>query len=230
MTATSKTSERHWRELSAPFKEKYREYDEWFVDNPVFDLELATIKAIETRLEPPGLEIGVGPGRFAQKLGVRFGIDPALPPLALARSRGAQVCRAVGEQLPFGAGVFGAIYMLFTLCFLARPEAVLRECSRSLKPGGHLLIGLVPASSSWGKMLAQKGEDRHSFYHGARFRTISATLDLLERHNFNLIESRSALFSYPQDAPPAVTNHRPGHDEQAGFVILVCQAGRESDR
>jgi SAM-dependent methyltransferase len=157
MMNTGEKSDRHWRELSAPFQEQYREYDEWFVDNPVFALEVETIKAIKTTLEPPGLEVGIGPGRFAQLLGISYGIDPAPLPLTLARDRGARVCRAIGEHLPFVTGVFGAIYLLFSLCFLAKPEAVLRECRRTLKPGGHLIIGLIPALSPWGRMLTQKG-------------------------------------------------------------------------
>ncbi len=223
--STEKKSARHWRRISEPFQLQYREYDEWFVDNPVFALEMATIKAIETILEPPGLEIGIGPGRFAQLLGVHFGIDPAPHPLTLAKERGARVCRAIGEQLPFGTGVFGAIYLLFSLCFLANPDAVLRECKRTLKPGGHLIIGLVPALSPWGRMLAQKGKNGNSFYHRARFSTIAATLDLLERHSFNLIESRSALFSPPQASSPA-SDHRPGYDEKAGFAVLVARPAK----
>lgn len=220
--STGEKTARHWRQISEPFQEQYREYDKWFVDNPVFPLEIATIKAIKTIFEPPGLEIGIGPGRFAQLLGIRFGIDPAQLPLTLARDRGARVSRAIGEQLPFGTGVFGAIYLLFSLCFLARPEAVLCECRRTLKHGGHLIIGLIPALSPWGRMLTQKGENGHPFYRRARLRTIAETLELLRRNNFTLIESRSALFSPPQ-ASPQVSDHRPGHDEMAGFAVLVAR-------
>jgi len=221
---TGKKSNRHWRQLSTPFQEQYREYDRWFVDNPVFDLELAAIKSLETTFGPPGLEIGIGPGRFAQCLGVEFGIDPAQPPLTLARERGARVCRAIGEQLPFGTGVFGTIYLLFSLCFLAEPEAVLRECRRTLKPRGHLIVGLVPALSPWGRMLTRKGENDHPFYRRAQFRTIAATLGLMERRGFKLIESRSALFSSPQ-VTPQIADHRPGHNENAGFAVLVARPG-----
>jgi SAM-dependent methyltransferase len=223
--STGKKPDRHWRQLSAPFQEQYREYDAWFDDNPLFPLEVATLKAVKTTIEPPELEVGIGPGRFAQRLGVRFGIDPAQLPLTLARDRGALVCRAIGEQLPFGTAVFGAIYLLFSLCFLAKPEVVLRECRRTLKPGGNLIIGLVPALSPWGRMLTKKGENGHPFYRRARLRTIAATLDLLERNNFNLIESRSALFSSPE-APSPVSDHRPGHEEQAGFAVLVARPAK----
>jgi len=219
---TGNQSERHWRQLSEPFQEQYREYDDWFVDNPVFGVELATIKALGTAMVPPGLEIGIGPGRFAQALGVGFGIDPAALPLSLARERGILVCRAIGEELPFGTGTFGAVYLLFALCFLADPEAMLHECHRTLKPDGHLLIGLVPALSPWGGMLTEKGKKGHPFYRRAQLKTIGATLDLLRQHNFNLVESRSALFSSPQTPTPAV-DHRPGHHEEAGFTVLVAQ-------
>lgn len=217
-----KNPEHPWRDVCAPFQERSREYDDWFVDNPIFSLELATLKAIKTKIDPPGLEVGIGPGRFAQQLGIKFGLDPALQPLLKARRRGVLVCRAIGEELPFRTGTFGSIFLLFSLCFLAEPRAFLRECHRTLKPEGHLIIGLVPAGSPWGRLLSRKGEEGHPFYRLARFRTIAAALALLQETGFTLIESISALFTPPQ-SPPRPDDHRPGQDENAGFAVLVAK-------
>jgi SAM-dependent methyltransferase len=47
------------------------------------------------------VEIGVGSGRFAAPIGVRFGVDPARVMLQIARSRGVDAAMGVGEALPF---------------------------------------------------------------------------------------------------------------------------------
>ncbi len=219
---SSDNSANTWRRIAEPFHNQAEAYDTWFVDNPVFNLEVATLKSLATEFLEPKLEIGIGPGRFAQQLGIRFGIDPALAPLVRARKRDCQVCQAIGEQLPFGPDLFGTIYLLFTLCFLSDPDKVLQECRRVLRREGHLVLGLIPARSAWGKALADKAGNDHPLYRHARFRTVAETMHLLTQNGFRPVEARSSLLSGPQDPHP-VDEQTPVVEEKAGFVVLVAR-------
>jgi SAM-dependent methyltransferase len=209
------------RRSAQVFEERAAEYDGWFDLNPVFASELLTLQNIQTPLPEPRLEIGVGPGRFAASLGVRFGLDPAKSPLLLARQRRVLPCQAAGEALPVRSGCLGTIFLLFTLCFVEDPRAVFAECRRALRPDGILVIGTVPFDSPWGQALEAKRQAGHPFYRDARFVDLATTLDWLTTAGFTLVESRSALLqppaAQPGEASPGVGGIRTG----AGFVVLV---------
>ena len=126
------------------FHEHAKIYDSWYENSLVFAIELAALQSLQTMMKGPGIEIGVGPGRFAREIGLEFGLDPAWKPLVLACRRGIQCCQGVGEQLPLRDRAMGRIYLLFTLCFTRDPQKVLAECCRCLRDDGHLVIGMIP--------------------------------------------------------------------------------------
>lgn len=215
------------REVMQPFDERATEYDSWFEDNPVFAIELAALQALGEKLPRPRLEIGVGPGRFAQALGIEYGIDPAISPLQLASRRGIMTIKGTGEHLPVRSAAIGTVYLLFTLCFLADPSAVLGECARILRPGGRIIIGLIPGGSAWGKRLSERGKTGDSFYRHARFRTIAETKQMLASHGFQVEEAWSTL-RQPLGRQLQFESPNAGAEESAGFCVLL--AGQQGAR
>jgi SAM-dependent methyltransferase len=218
-----------WPEAARPFNERAAEYDRWFADNPLFGIELAALQASGETLPRPRLEIGVGPGRFAQALGIEYGIDPAISPLQLAGRRGIIGISGTGENLPIRQASIGTVYLLFTLCFLPDPLAVLGECARVLRPGGRLIIGLIPGGSAWGRRLSERGKAGDPFYRHARFRTIAETKQMLARQGFQLEDAWSTLRQPPgrqlRFEPP-----QPGAEESAGFCVLMAAQGLERNK
>lgn len=210
-----------WLAVAQPFNERAAEYDRWFEEGPLFAIELAALRAFRAEVPRPRLEIGVGPGRFAQELKIDFGIDPAEAPLHLASGRGIMAVRGIGEQLPVRLASLGAVYLLFTFCFLTDPSAVLAECARILRPGGWMLVGIIPGGSAWGKRLRERGRSGDPFYRHARFRTIAETQQMLEFHHFQVEEAWSTLRQPPSGQlrfePP-----EEGADENAGFCVLMA--------
>ena len=76
------------------FNDHAEEYDSWFEESLVYEIEVAALKSLHAEMNDPKMEIGVGPGHFAKTLGVAFGIDPAWTPLALAFKREIKCCQA----------------------------------------------------------------------------------------------------------------------------------------
>ncbi len=98
------------------------------------------------------LDIGTGPGAIPLNLRKRypnvhfFGTDISS---AMIRNAKAYAMRADlqlpllvgdGESLPFGTGTLDGVISLFAMHHMDRPERLLHEIDRVLKPGGLLLI------------------------------------------------------------------------------------------
>jgi len=212
----------HWRKSSSVFHERADEYDSWFEDSLLFTIEAAAIETLNVPATSPSLEIGVGPGRFAQKFGSDFGIDPANAPLHLAADRKIKVCQAVGESLPFLSNCFSRVSLFFTLCFVQNPAEVLGECHRVLKDDGKLILGFVPATSPWGLALQKKKEAGHPFYEYAHFLNLNKCKELIQTNGFSIINSYSSLHQKPGEVTemeePII-----GMDKEAGFIALQSQ-------
>jgi len=217
---TGKEIEKH--QAAKVFHDHAEEYDHWFEGSLVYEIELAALKSLQTEMEDPKIEIGVGPGRFARDLGIAFGIDPAWALLTLAAKREITCCQAFGEHLPVKDRTIGTIYVLLTLCFVDDPQKILRECSRTLKEEGCLIIGMIPPGGAWGRSLAAKKKAGHSFYKYARFITLETVKKWLAYVNMSIIEYRSTLYQAPgcvelNEAPKDVL------DGQSGFAVIVAR-------
>ncbi|MFN3420725.1 MAG: class I SAM-dependent methyltransferase, partial [Armatimonadota bacterium] len=211
-----------WKVKTAQLFEQLAErYDAWY-DGPVgrkaFLLEVECLRPLLKDLPKPWLEVGVGSGRFAHALSVDVGIDPALRPLQLARSREVVVVQGIGESLPFKDSSFGAVLIVVTLCFVDSPLSILKEAHRVLRDDGALVLGMVFADSPWGEFYKHKAEMGHPFYSAAHFLTRLQTQDLLTQAGFTIVDAFSTLRQPPSDEkllPEKPTN---GDFPDAGFV------------
>ena len=215
-------NKKFWRLSSEVFEQRAEEYDRWFDKGELFGLERDALLSLSTPLTEPKVEVGVGPGRFADALGVTFGVDPAMAPLRLAKARDITPCQGIGEELPLAGNRFGTVFLLFTLCFLENPQKTLQECCRILQPGGHLIIGMVPADSPWGQYLTAKKKAGNPYYRQARFQTPATVGQWLEKCGMTVTEQRSTLRQNPE-AVSCPEDSQPGIHPQAGFVVIVAR-------
>lgn len=175
-------------------------YDAWYdspTGRPILATEIAALRPLVEFFPEPRLEIGVGTGRFAELLGVRFGLDPSREALTLARRRGILVADAIGEAVPFVSRHFGVVLIAFTLCFLTDPAAVFRETRRLLADGGGLVIGFLPRGTPWADLYALRATRGHPRYRHARFYTVAELEQLLADSGFRVTARRSTLRQPP---------------------------------
>ncbi len=163
------------------------------------------------------MEVGVGTGRFAAPLGIRFGVDPSPPMARVARERGIQVAMGVGEALPFANASLDLVLMVTTACFLEDLDRGLREARRVLRTGGSIVVGFVDRASPLGaEYLARK--DESVFYRAARFYTVPEILASLTQAGFGRFETCQTLFGPPTRTPPEECV-KPGYGE-GSFVAV----------
>jgi ubiquinone/menaquinone biosynthesis C-methylase UbiE len=216
----------------APFEQLASRYDAWFDGERgrrIFPVEVACLRGLLAGVPRPWLEVGVGTGRFAAALGIEDGIDPSNAVLELARHRGVKVKRGVAEKLPCDDQSYGAVFMIVTVCFLAEPVQAFAECARVLKPGGSLIIGLVPKDSPWGKSYATKGREGHPFYSVTTFYTCQDVIDMAGAHGFALTEASSCLSERPDTEARQLQPPRSGIVGGAGFVGMRFSLSSISD-
>jgi SAM-dependent methyltransferase len=211
------------RIMSTAFDALSDRYDHWYESadgTAIFQEELACLRLIRPERCGRWLEVGVGTGRFASALGIVEGIDLSPKMLEYAARRGIRIYWGTAESLPFQDGTFDGVLMALTLCFVQDAGQALRECARVLRPSGTLLLGLVPANSTWGELYGRKAAEGHPIYSLTRFRTVSATVALAESEGFVLRDSASALFWNPGDTPGREPRIERSAVEGAGFVAL----------
>ena len=198
-------------------------YDRWYeteVGKVILAMEVDCLRPLLRRHKRPYLEIGVGSGRFAQALGIEYGVDPAPAVLRMAEARGMRVLRATGEELPFPDRMFGGILIALTLCFVSDPLKVLQEAWRVLQPRGGLVLGLILKGSPWAEYYATRGREGHPLYSRARFFSKDEVVSLLQLSRFEALDYRSALSQPPGHGRYRLEHPVIGYRKSAGFVAI----------
>ncbi|OGW29892.1 MAG: methyltransferase type 11 [Nitrospirae bacterium GWC2_57_13] len=180
------------------FDQHSREYEAWFEANPrAYEAELRAIRELLPK-QGKGLEIGVGSGRFAAPLGIRYGVEPSKAMRDQARLRGIKVIKGVAESLPFTESEFDHCLMVTTVCFLDDIELAFSEAHRVLRPGGSFLIGFVDRDSPLGRDYLAK-QDKSVFYQDATFYSTKELIVHLEKAGFSDFRFHQTLFGPLKD-------------------------------
>jgi len=200
------------------FERYYKKYDSWYDKNKFAYLsELTAIRKVCPK-KGKGLEIGVGTGRFAAALGIKYGIDPSSKMLEIAKKRGIKTSPGKGEKLPYRNKAFDYAALIITLCFVENPKRVLRESRRVLKNSGRIIICIVDKNSFLGEFYKKK---KSVFYKKAHFFNVAEVTDLLKTAGFNSINYYQAIFKLP-DKIKAVEKPKKGFGK-GGFIVISAQ-------
>lgn len=202
------------------FDRYFLEYDNWFEENQfAYWSELKMLKSFFPLRQGNSLEIGVGSGKFAEPLRLKYGIDSSVKMLELARSRGINVKRGVAEKIPFSANEFNLVLMVTTICFLKDVNKAFAEINRVLQPGGRVIIGFVDKNSFLGQCYLKK-QNKSKFYKKAVFYSVEDVLQLLKENNFKIKKIKQTLFSLPANITK-IERSKKGYG-RGGFVGILA--------
>lgn len=204
------------------FQKTAASYDAWYDAHPaLYRTELAALKrAVPGRGR--GLEIGVGTGRFASLLSIRYGLDPSPGMLGQARRRGIRAVRGFGEALPFKAGSFDFVLIVFVIEFVDDREGFLAEAARVLRNRGRLVVGFMDRDSVWGRHFRSTSPAREYFHPPSPPDLIA----VLERIGLRCEASWQTLFGPPPDLL-RVERPRSGFG-RGSFVAIRAVKGRKA--
>lgn len=199
------------------FNDYAYEYDIWYKENDaLYQSEIAALKKIIPQ-NANGIEIGVGTGRFASKLGINEGIEPSSKMAEIANSRGITVYQGTAENLPILPDIYDYALMVFTLCFLDDTDLALRNIYTILKPGGQLIIGMLDKDSPPGQKLI-KQQAKSVFYKSCKFTSVEKIIEKLRAAMFEVESISQTIFNVSDNT---FQESKPGYGEGV-MVILNC--------
>lgn len=153
------------------FDEHAGDYDVWFDEHRgVYLAQLRILREVVPDFRQ-GLEVGVGSGRFANPLGIQYGIDPSHKLAMMAKQQGVEVVRGEAEHLPFHVGSFDFVLMMTVICFLDDIPRAFNEIYCVLEPGGALITGFIESGGEI-SLKYQHERIKGRFLRFATFRTI----------------------------------------------------------
>ncbi|MGM0509804.1 MAG: class I SAM-dependent methyltransferase [Thermoplasmatota archaeon] len=202
--------------LSKPFDEHTERYESWFNKNrKAYGSEL---KAVEVLLpDGKGLEVGVGSGRFSEPFSIGFGVDPSVEMLKIAKEKGLEVVRAVGEGLPFKDSSFDFVLIVTTICFFEDAGRAIKEAHRMIRDGGNIVIGFVDKESRVGRAYQQKKKS-NVFYEDAHFYSVGEVESLLLEAGFEDLSYAQTIFG-GLDSVDDIQEPSGGYGEGSFIVI-----------
>lgn len=166
------------------FDQNTLEYDQWFdKHSTVYQSEIMAIQQALPK-DKTGIEIGVGTGRFAKPLKIKFGIEPSENMAKLAEQRGITVYRSFAENLQIDNGAFDFALMVTTVCFLSDIPKAFSEVYRILKPKGEFILAIVDKNSELGRKY-EKEKLANKFYKDAHFHSTQDITELLKQSGFS---------------------------------------------
>ncbi len=203
-----------------PFEKHRDKYEKWFEDNKfVYQSELEAVKRL-LPVSGKGVEIGVGSGRFAAPLGIKYGVDPSPKMIEKAKERGIDVKVGVGENIPYDDKSFDYALMVTTICFLDDVKKTLSEIKRILKDGGKVIIGFVDKDSKIGREYLRI-KDKSLFYGPATFFSVKEVTELLEDAgfgNFKYVQTVFGMLDEIEEVEPVKDGYGEG-----SFVVISAE-------
>ncbi|MBN2524206.1 MAG: class I SAM-dependent methyltransferase [Bacteroidales bacterium] len=175
-----------------PFDIYTDEYEDWFKENDsIFQSELLALRQV-VPTGKKGIEIGIGSGIFAEKLGIKYGIDPSDKMLNYAGLRNLNVEKGFAENLPYADCRFDFAVFITSICFIGNPVKALKEAYRVIKDKGDIIIAFLDKKSSLGQILTAEQQES-KFYRTATFYSVAEMISLMESNNFEVIRILQTL-------------------------------------
>ena len=175
-------------------KNNAKQYDKWFEKNRwAYNAELRAVRLLFTPTSQPGIEVGVGTGRFAAPLKIRIGVEPSRNMRELAQKRGIIAIGGVAEKLPFKDSVLEFVLMVTTICFVNDIFKAFKESFRVLSEGGNIIIGMINSDSPIGRIYLKHKHDS-LFFKKATFYSVDEILKLMRQTGFYDFDFRQTIF------------------------------------
>ena len=205
-------------DTTTAFNQNTFEYDQWFENHSsVYQSEILVLQQAIPQ-NKIGIEIGVGTGRFAEPLNIKFGVESSENMAKVAEQRGITVYKASAERMPIDNATFDFVLMVTTVCFLSDLPKAFSEVYRILKPNGEIILAIIDKNSELGKKY-EKEKSSNKFYSDAHFHSTEELIVLLQQSHFQNFQYWQTLTSLKENE---IEKPEKGYG-QGSFVVIKAQ-------
>lgn len=214
------------------FNKGSKNFEIWFENNE--NLFLSELNALKEMVTDPGncLSIGVGNGLFAEKLGIKKGVEPAAGMANLAREKGIEVIKGRAEDIPFPDNSYKQVLLGTILGYVENKEKAIKEAYRILRNEGEVIISILPAEGSF-TMLYKLAETNNSydkniapeypypldFIKDTEWITTKKLINLMKKTGFKNLEFVQTLTKHPKYSSNSVEKAVPGY-KKGDYVVV----------
>ncbi|MDX9799418.1 MAG: class I SAM-dependent methyltransferase [Methanofastidiosum sp.] len=176
------------------FGNNIESYEEWFTKNfNIFSSEIEALKKVLPK-SGKGIEIGVGSGLFASRLGIKDGVEPSKKMANIAIDRGIKVIHGFAENLPIQDESYDFVLMVTVDCFFTDILKSFKEAYRILSRNGFLIIAFIDRNTPLGQIYEEK-KASNIFYKNAKFHSASEIENLLKNSHFEIVDKKQTIFN-----------------------------------
>ncbi|PNS00440.1 type 11 methyltransferase [Petrotoga mexicana DSM 14811] len=214
------------------FNEGAVDFETWFKNNEkLFYSELNALKKMVINPEKC-ISIGIGDGLFAEKLGIKIGVEPSKSMAELARKRGIKVIEAKAEDLPFEDSSCTQLLLGTILCYVENQEKAIEEAYRVLKKDGEVIVSILPAEGPFALLYrVAKNEGYYDekispkipyplkFIEKANWIASDELIDLMEKVGFRDIQSVQTLINNPKYCDEEIEEAIPGY-KKGSYIVF----------
>jgi len=210
------------------FDDYAQRYDSWYekpFGKSVFNLELKCLNELLQKFNKErSIEVGVGTGRFALALDIKFGLDISKEELKIAKKRGIETILGDAHSMPLKDSSFDLALVVVSICFFEDPTKVLKEVRRILNENGTIILGLILLESPWARFYMKKAQEGHPLYSRAKFYSYREVSIMLKETHFFIERIFTTLFEKPQDKLPIKNEEvREGFYPDGGFYCIKAR-------
>ena len=186
-----------------------KEYDSWFVENDkLYESELNAVSSMLDK-DKTYIEIGVGTGIFASKLGIKEGVEPSSGMREVAVNRGIKVKDALAQKLPYKDNSIDGLVMITVDCFINDISEAFNEAYRVLKNHGSYVVAFLDRETPLGHGYEENKADS-VFYKDAIFRSAKEMEDELKKAGFKIEMTKQTVYSFDNVNQPVKSGNGEG--------------------
>ena len=214
------------------FNKGAEDFEIWFKNNE--NLFLTEFKAVQKMVTDPEncVSIGVGNGLFAEKLGIKKGVEPSEGMADLARAKGIEVIQGRAENIPLDDESEKQVLLGTILSYVDDKRKAVEEAYRILEKGGEVIISILPAESSFALLyrlasiegyyvnkLSPKYPYPMDFLEGTDWISTEELIEIMEQTGFKDLQFVQTLTRHPRYANEAVEEAVEGY-KKGDYVVV----------
>ncbi|MBZ2174466.1 bifunctional hydroxymethylpyrimidine kinase/phosphomethylpyrimidine kinase [Schnuerera sp. xch1] len=214
------------------YKKAAQDFEDWFNKNKnLFTSEFKALKKFVTDPENC-LSVGIGNGMFAEKLGIKFGVEPSEAMAKFARERNISVKSGCAEDIPWPDESFNQVLLGTILASVKDKAKAIKEAYRVLKTGGEVIVSIIAGEGAYAILYDysyMKGEYNYEicpeypypleFVRNAEWITTEKLIKLLEDVGFKDLEFVQTLVKNPKYTNEEIEEPQSGY--KSGSYIII---------